>query len=125
MPQDEFAIYEATAFLSITPLLLLLLLLLCHHKVDRVVLPNVMYVRASYRSVVCGTGHLGSHWKAGSGWTSFFESESVPLYFIECVCRACRIYSSLMNMALHCPLLCLLHTRYQGTWQRSISISVA
>ena len=45
------------------------------------------------------------------------------LYFIECVCRACRI--QYQDMALHFPLLCLLHTRYQvpGTWQRSISVA--
>ena len=28
------------------------------------------------------------------------------LYFIECVCRACRTYHN--DIALHCPLLCLL-----------------
>ena len=30
------------------------------------------------------------------------------LPFIECVCRACRIQYD--DMALHCPLLCLLHS---------------
>ena len=38
------------------------------------------------------------------------------LYFIECVCSACRIQYD--DMALHCPLLCLLYT-----WQRSISVA--
>ena len=38
------------------------------------------------------------------------------LYFIECVCRACGLQYD--DMALHCPLLCLLRT-----WQRGISVA--
>ena len=45
------------------------------------------------------------------------------LYFIECVCRACCM--QYYGMALHCPLLCLLHTRYlaRGNVQSSLSVA--
>ena len=37
------------------------------------------------------------------------------LYFIECVCHACRIYRQYDDMTLHCRLLCLLHAWYVAT----------
>ena len=47
---------------------------------------------------------------------STYRYASTFLYYIECVCRARRIQCD--DMALHCPLMCLLHT-----WQRSISVA--
>ena len=45
------------------------------------------------------------------------------LYFIECVCRACRIQHD--DMALHCPLLYLLHTNLWPMQDNSPTISPA
>ena len=44
---------------------------------------------------------------------SLFDCFLSFLYFIECVCRTRRTYYD--GMALHCPLLRLLHT-YVATW---------